>query len=111
MSTTPPNTPDAVEPSAIGTSDAAPFHVTSDSTVRITVFDAAQDIRGGADGSLQLSLRPGLYRVHLERAGVVTKKLVAHKGAATMLRLDGPELHSPVPFTGAATSRDDHAAA
>jgi serine/threonine protein kinase len=111
MSTTTPSEPPSKSSQPVAP-DAAQFHVTSDSAVRITVYDAAWNICDEAEGKLQVSLPPGLYRVHLERAGVVDKKLVAHKGlAATVLRLNGPELRSPVPFTDAATSRDDHVAA
>ena len=79
------------------------FCVTSDPTVQITVYDATQTIRGRREGNLRLLLAPGLYRVHLERGGIVHKEIVDHENA-TNLEDPGPPLRSPVPFSGAATS-------
>lgn len=85
------------------------FLVTSDPTVQITVYDATRTLRGQAEGSLRLLLVPGLYRVHLERGGRVHHEIVDHE-ADTNLSHAGPALHSPVPFTGAATSHDYYTA-
>src|SRR5215468_3608522 len=80
------------------------FRVTSDPTVEITVYDVARNVCGQAEGCLALELPPGLYRVHLERGGVVSKQIVDHE-RATDITCEAPQLHSPVPFIGAATSQ------
>ena len=88
------------------TTEARPpnsFRVSSDPTVQITVYDASWQLRGRAEGELKLSLPAGLYRVHLERGGVVHKEIVDHAWA-TDIGYAAPPLRSPVPFTGAATS-------
>jgi Protein kinase domain len=92
------------------TGDADQFRVTSDPTVRIAVYDTARTLRASAEGSLQLALPPGLYRVHFERGGAVHHEIVDHE-RTTELAHPGPPLCSPVPFTGAETSRDYYVAA
>jgi len=81
------------------------FAVTSDAAVRITVYGATGSKLGVGYGTVVLSLARGLYRIHLERCGFVRELLVEHEQETT-LHDPGPPLQTPVPLTGAATSRD-----
>lgn len=74
------------------------FQVTSNPVVEITVYDAARSECGRGTGIVRLSLPPGLYRVHFERAGVVRRELVDHDGT-TELACPGPPMYSPAPLT------------
>jgi len=78
------------------------FRVTSGPAVRITVYDAARKVRGQSEGSVRLSLPPGLYVVLLEHGGVVHKEIVDHEHP-TELAHPGPPSSSPIPLTGAAS--------
>jgi DNA-binding NtrC family response regulator/serine/threonine protein kinase len=81
------------------------FAVTSDAAVQITVYDATGSKIDVDDGAIVLRLIRGLYRVHLERCGVVRERLV-ELDQETMLHDPGPPLHTPAPLVGAATSHD-----
>ena len=86
-------------------SDQPPLRltVTSDVAVRITVYGATGSKLGVGHGNVMLSLLRGLYRVHLERCGVVRELFIDHD-RETALHDPGPPLHTPAPLAGAATS-------
>lgn len=86
-----------------GSSRSTAFHVTSNPVVEITIYDDARSECGRGTGTVRLSLPPGLYRVHFERAGVVRRELVDHDGN-TELSCPGPPMYSPAPLVGAAMS-------
>jgi serine/threonine-protein kinase len=86
----------------------AVLSIATDPAVRITISDAMGNPPTTAEGPVTVWLRPGLYRMRLERGTAVSEQLLDHRGGA---RLDdaGPPLVTPAPITGAASSRDYYA--
>jgi hypothetical protein len=75
-----------------------------DLSVELTISGAAGMIHRGR-GSTSLRLRPGLYRVELERHGRIERHLVDLDGPR-VLALAGPKIETPALIAGAATTRD-----
>jgi hypothetical protein len=81
------------------------FQVTSEASVRITVYDASGASVMSSEGALRSQLATGLYRLHFERGGVVSERLIDHDGY-TDLDDKGPPLLTPAPMNGAVTSNE-----
>jgi len=86
-------------------SEATKLAVTSHAAVKLTVYSATGSRLGSGHGTISLWLDRGLYRVHLERCGIVRELLVDHDQETT-LHDPGPPLHTPVPLANAVTSHD-----
>ena len=99
--TSPPPEPTGLR--RIAYSPAGALSVTSDATVRITVYDGTGTHVASGYGRLRLLLPPGRYRVDFARFGVVRQRFVDHD-MLTDLHDDGPPLITPALVQSAETS-------
>lgn len=81
------------------------FIVEASEGVRITIYDAAGRKLHRGDGSVEVALPRGLYRVQLECSGRLETHLVDHD-RETRLQHSGPGLDTPIPIEGAITTHD-----
>lgn len=84
------------------------FAVRVDGDVRVTIYDSANHGVCRGEGSVEIALPNGLYRVVLERCGRSMSYLVEHIGDTELL-LDGPHIYTPTPVSGTATSHEYYA--